>query len=34
LNNVLFTDEYLNKNISGTYWDNSLEGLIEGYKND
>ena len=34
INNVLFTDEYLNKNISGTYWDNSLEGLIEGYKHD
>ena len=28
-NNVLFDDTYNNKNISGTYYDNSLEGLIE-----
>ena len=28
-NDVLFTDEYNNKNISGSYWDNSLDGLIE-----
>jgi len=28
-NDVLFTDEYTNKNISGTYFDNSLDGLIE-----
>lgn len=26
---VLFTDEYLNENISGTYFDNSLDGLLE-----
>ncbi len=29
-NNVLFNDTYNNKNISGTYYDNSLEGLIDG----
>ena len=29
-NQVLFSDEYNNKNISGTYYDNSLDGLIEG----
>ena len=26
---VLFTDEYNNKNISGTFFDTSLDGLIE-----
>ena len=29
-NDVLFNDTYNNKNISGTYYDNSLEGLIDG----
>lgn len=28
-NNVLFTSTYTNKNISGTFWDDSLDGLIE-----
>ena len=28
-NDVLFNDTYNNKNISGVYFDNSLEGLIE-----
>jgi len=28
LNEVLFTDTYTNKNISGTYYDNSLDGLL------
>jgi len=28
-NNVLFSDEFNNKNISGTYFDNSLDGLLE-----
>ena len=27
-NEVLFTEEYNNKNISGTYYDNSLDGLL------
>ena len=28
INEVLFTDKYNNKNISGTYFDNSLNGLL------
>ena len=28
MNDVLFNDTFNNKNISGTYYDNSLEGLI------
>jgi hypothetical protein len=28
INNVLFTDEYNNKNILGTMYDNSLDGLL------
>jgi transposase len=32
-NDVLFTDKYNNKNISGTYFDNSLDGLL-GEDND
>lgn len=27
--NVLFDDNFLNENISGTFFDNSLEGLLE-----
>jgi hypothetical protein len=27
--NAIFSDDYLNKNISGVYFDNSLDGLIE-----
>lgn len=29
-NDVLFTDKYNNKNIGGVFFDNSLDGLIEG----
>ncbi len=28
INEVLFNDKYNNKNISGTYFDNSLDGLL------
>jgi len=31
LREVLFTDEYTNKNISGRFYDNSLDGLIEEF---
>jgi len=33
-NNAIFTDEYNNKNISGVWFDNSLDGLIEEEDND
>lgn len=31
---AIFSENYLNKNISGTFYDNSLDGLLHGDLND